>query len=254
MSWINKIDRAKQHLEELQKEISVFFKLQPYRISTKRDPKTKRLIYYLTDVMSVPDKIALISGDIVQNLRSALDHLAYDLFMKENKETLSAKHIYFPIEKDLQTYEREKVRKTKGISSDKLKLIDSIRPYKGGNDTLWAIATLNNIDKHRLLMTVGSTFGSVDVGALMIAQMRKLMKNKDIPDIPVFIRPADNLFPLKRGDELFIDSPDAEVNHKMQFRFEVVLNEKDIVEGQPVITALESMIKEVEKLIPIFKK
>jgi hypothetical protein len=39
----------------------------------------------------------------------------------------------------------------------------------------------------------------------------------------------------------------------MQFRFEVVLNEKGVVEGQPVITTLESMIKEVEKLIPIFK-
>lgn len=253
MSWTKKIDRAKHHLEELQKEIDTFFKLQPYKISTKRDHQTKRLIYYLTDVLIVPDKIALISGDVVQNLRSALDHLAYDLFVKENKGTVSVKHIYFPIENDLQSYESEKVRKTKGISSEKLKLIDSIRPYKGGNDLLWAIATLNNIDKHRLLITVGSTFGSVDIGALMVAQMRKLMKDKDIPDMPVFISPADNLFPLKRGDELFIDAPDAEVNSKMQFRFEIVLNEKDVVEGQPVTSTLESMIKEVEKLIPLFK-
>lgn len=253
MSWTSKIDRAKKHLEELQKEIDTFFKLQPYKISTKRDPETKRHIYYLTDVMNVPDKIALISGDVIQNLRSALDHLAYDLFVQENKGALSAKHIYFPIEKDLPSYEREKERKTKGISSEKLKLIDSIKPYKGGNNTLWALATLNNIDKHRLLITVGSTFGSVDIGTLMVAQMRKLMKDKDIPDMPLFIRPADNLFPLKRGDHLFIDSPDAEANSKIQFRFELVLNEKDVIEGQPVTTTLESMIKEVEKLIPIFK-
>ncbi len=253
MRWTNKIDRAKQHLEELQKEIDTFFKLQPYKISTKRDPQTKRLIYYLTDVMSVPDKIALISGDIVQNLRSALDHLAYGLFIKENNGTVSARHIYFPIENDFQTYENEKLRKTKGISSEKVKLIDSTRPYKGGNDLLWAIATLNNTDKHRLLITVGSTFGSVDIGALMIDQMRKIMKDKHLPDIPLFISPADNLFPLKRGDQLFMDSPNAEANPKMQFRFEVVLNEKGVVEGQPVSATLESMIKEVEKLIPIFK-
>lgn len=252
MSWTNKIERAKQHLEELQKEIDTFFKLQPYKIATKRDPETKRLIYYLTDVTSVPDKIALISGDIVQNLRSALDHLAYDLFIKDNRGALLAKHIYFPIEKDHQTYEREKVRKTGGISSEKLKLIDSVRPYKGGNNVLWAIASLNNTDKHRLLITVGSTFGSVDIGALLVAQMRKFMKDDDIPEMPLFIRPADNLFPLKRGDQLFIDSPHAELSPQMQFRFEVVLNEKGVAEGQPVISTMESMINEVEKLIPIF--
>ncbi len=253
MNWINKIDRAKQHLGELQIEISAFFASNPYRIGTRRDSQTKRLVYYLTDVASVPDKIALISGDVIQNLRSALDHLAYDLFISENKGTVSSKHIYFPIEKDLQTYEKEKVRKTKGISGKKLKLIDSIQPYKGGNDTLWTIAMLNNIDKHRLLITVGSTFGSVDIGSLMIAQMKKLMKDNDIPDMPLFIRPADNLFPLKPGDVLFVDSLDAEPNLKMQFRFEVVLNEKSIIEGKPVTTVLESMIKEVEQLSHIFK-
>lgn len=253
MSWTNKIDRAKQHLEELKIELDKFFKLQPYKISTKRDPQTRRPIYYLTDVKSVPDKIALISGDVIQNLRSALDHLACELFIEENKGAISPKYICFPIEKNLQSYEREKVRKTKGISIEKLKLIDSVKPYKGGNDLLWAIATLNNTDKHRLLITVGSTFESVDIGAQIVDQTRKLMKDNNIPDIPVFIKPADNLFPLKRGDELFEDSPDAEVNPKMQFRFEVVLNEKDVVEGQPVTNTLESMINEVERLIPIFK-
>jgi hypothetical protein len=37
--------------------------------------------------------------------------------------------------------------------------------------------------------------------------------------------PADNLFPLEAGKELFIDEADAEPNEKMQFRFDVVLYE-----------------------------
>jgi hypothetical protein len=252
MSWTNKIDRAKQHLEELQKEIDTFFKLQPYKVSTKREPQTKRLIYYLTDVISVPNKISLISGDVIQNLRSALDHLAYDLFVKENNGTVSATHIYFPIGKDFQTY--EKLKKTKGIPSEKLITIDSIKPYKGGNDTLWKIHALNIIDKHRQLMTVGSKFGAVDIGSLMIFRMRKLMNNDNIPNAPLFISPKDNLFPLKPGDELLVDgSPNAVEDPSMRFNFEIVLNEKDIVVGQPVTTALKSMVDEVEKLIPIFK-
>ena len=32
--------------------------------------------------------------------------------------------------------------------------IDAARPYKGGNQALWSIHELNNIDKHRSLFTV----------------------------------------------------------------------------------------------------
>ena len=252
MSSKIKIYRAKQHLKELQDIINEFFASNPYKIDTKRDSHTRRLVYYLTDVKDVPPEISLISGDIIQNLRSALDHLAYELFIKETKGKLSGKHIYFPIEKNLETYQKEKGRKTKGISTADIEHIDDSKPYKGGNDILWQIAELNNIDKHRLLITVGSSFGSLDIGARMISEMRKLSKDVQFPDMPFFVKPDDNQFPLKTGDELFIDAPDAEAIPNMQFRFEIVLNEQNIIEGALLGEALQGMISEVEKLIKNF--
>src|SRR5438132_5583994 len=42
--------------------------------------------------------------------------------------------------------------------------IDALRPYKGGNDVLWQLHELNNVDKHRLILTVGSALRSTDLG------------------------------------------------------------------------------------------
>lgn len=95
--WTVKIERAKQHKEELQKEIKSFFDSQPYKIDTKSDPQSKRLIYYLVKADVVPEKIALITGDVMQNLRSSLDHLAYMLFTVGPGNGTQGHHIYFPI-------------------------------------------------------------------------------------------------------------------------------------------------------------
>lgn len=253
MSWTAKVNQAKDHMAQLQNEIKVYFNSHPYSVGAKKDPQTKRLIYYVTGAKELPEKISLISGDIIQNLRSSLDHLVYKLFIVGTNGKTNGRHIYFPIDKDVETYEKEKSRKTEGISDEAKSLIDSVKPYKGGNDTLWQINELNNLDKHRLLVTVGSSFGSLDVGAHMHAMMKKSFPDHDFPSIPLFIKPADILFPLKVGDELFSDSPEAKEIPDMQFRFEIVLNEPGIVEGEPVAEVLRSMIDEVDKLVPLFE-
>ncbi len=69
----------------------------------------------------------------------------------------------------------------------------------------------------------------------------------------VFFRPADNLFPLKAGDELFIDAVDAEVNEKMQFRFNVALNEPGITDGKPSLETIHHLADLVSNTFLILK-
>lgn len=250
--WTTKIERAKQHKKELQGEIKSFFDSNPYKIGAKSDSQTRRLIYYLIKADKVPKKVALITGDLIQNLRSALDHLIYQLFIAKSKNINPARRLYFPISENLSKYNKEKGRKTEGLSRSAKDLIDKIKPYKGGNDILWQLHELNNIDKHRLLVTVGSSFGSIDIGAQMRELMKKTFSKFDMPEMPLFIKPADILFPLEIGDELFVDAPDAKPISNMQFRFNIVLNEPGIIEGDPLMKLLQSMIDTVENLIPIF--
>ena len=251
-----KLERAKQHHSELEAALKNFFSTSPYKIRTRKNDAGK-LVYYVSDVADLPVTIPLIIGDVIQNLRSALDHLAYDLWTKEAGGRGREDKIYFPIDKDEASYNSNKARKTQGISAQYLAIIDSLSPYPGGNDSLWRIHTLNNRDKHRLLVTVGSSFQSVDLGAYMTAGMRRMPNlpermRANLPDLSFFLKPGDNLFPLTVGKELFIGGEDDEEVPNMQFRFNIALHEPGIVEGEPVIDVLSAMIAEVERIGTLF--
>jgi len=57
----------------------------------------------------------------------------------------------------------------------------------------------------------------------------------------------------KVGDELLIDGPDAEVNDKMDFRFDVAFGEPGIIEGEPLLETLQGMADLVGHLIADFR-
>ncbi len=252
-----KVERAKKHITDVNVEILNFLKTNPYKVSTKRNPQTRQLIYYISGVEPVPALVALIAGDAIQNLMSALDHLAYQLVLAgTNDNPPNANWIYFPIQDDAAKYEAKKLGKIQGARQTTIDAIDAIKPYRSGNDLLWMLYRLNNVEKHRLLFTVGSVFQSVNVGAHMQVAMQKVwdepdspFKGQTVPILDLFLKPADALFPLKIGDELFIDGPDAEVNEKMQFRFGVALSEPQIVQAQSLMELLSQLAGLVEGIV-----
>ena len=114
------------------------------------------------------------------------------------------------------------------------------------------IHSLNKIDKHRLLTTVGCSFRSVNLGAQMIRDMERRM-GRSLPKMDVFYRVADPMCPLKAGDELGIDLPDAEVDEKLQFRFDIAFSEPRVTNCEPVLETLQQMIDLIDNLLPIFR-
>ena len=74
-----KLERAKQHMAELQKAVQAFFATKPYRLSGKPDMQAGKVVYTMDRVEPTPPEIPLIAGDVIQTLRSGLDHVAYQL-------------------------------------------------------------------------------------------------------------------------------------------------------------------------------
>lgn len=239
-----KLNQAKKLLNYLKEDVKTFFDSQPFQIATKRD-NAMRLIYFVSKADQQPESISAFIGDILQNLRSALDHKAYELFKANSNEL--GRHIYFPIEKSKETYEAIKERRTHGMSQKSKDFIDLIKPYKEGNYILWQLHELNNLDKHRTIITSGSGFNGVDVDAY-VRNIPNFIP-KDFPKMPVYIKPADNLFPLTVGKELLTDMPNAAEIPDMQFNFQLVINEPGITEGEDIFLFLEKLITEVDKQI-----
>ncbi len=216
-----KVQRAKKHVSDLDSEIMAFLKTNPYKIATEHDANTRKLVYYLASVDPTPDCLPLLAGDAIQNLMSALDHLAYQLVCSDTGDCPpKPSRIYFPIADSPEEYESRKHRKIEGARQETIDAIDALKPYKGGNDALWVLYRLNNIEKHRLLITVGSMFQSLNLGAHISKIMADSFPGKRFPALSAFFKPANVLFPLKMGDKLFIDAPDAEPNENLQFRIQ----------------------------------
>ncbi len=162
-----KIERAKKHLRDLAAEILTL----THTTIVHPDPNTGVAPHPITftwgtlhDFKTVPTlsfDVVAISGDLVHNLRSALDHLAHQLvFVGSPHLTTStiSRNIGFPIAESMTKYETIKAGKVEGMRPEAKEAIDRLKPYKGGNDALWRVHELDNIDKHRALFTVAHDF------------------------------------------------------------------------------------------------
>jgi hypothetical protein len=249
-----KIERADKHIGDLQEAVRSFLDSNPYKVDTKRNPETRKLIYYVASVKPVPVCIATITGDILHCLRDALDHLAQQLYLVGTGNAKGFRdQTGFPISSSAKDFKTGLLRKVEGMRQDAIEAIRAIEPYAGGQGAdLWTFHRLNNIDKHRLVVTVGSSFRSVDIGPHM-ARIVKDIFPAEFAMPSLFIRPADNLFPLEAGKELFIDAVDAEPNEKMQFRFDVAVNEPGVIEGKPILETLVQLSDRINGVVESFR-
>jgi hypothetical protein len=249
-----KIKRADKHINDLKASLRSFLDSNPYKVGIKRDPKSKKPIYYLLAIEPVPACIAATAGDVLNSLRSALDHLAQHLYLVGTGNAQGYRDkTSFPISPSVKDFKNGLARKVEGMRQDAIDAIRSLEPYAGGKgNDLWTLHRLNNIDKHRMIFTVGSAFRSVDIGAYMGRRMEKML-GQALPALSAFMRPADNMCPLKAGDELFIDSPDAEIDERMQFTFEVAIHEPPTVEGKPILETLVQLRDRTDSIIEAFR-
>lgn len=148
-----KIRRAKKHLTELETELANLTTTKPIRFL---QPEITYELNGNTSVIQpvqadpIPEDISTITGDVIHNLRSALDLTACDLVRIAGK---SAKGVHFPFCKDSSLLEKMiKDKKFHRAGKKAVDLLISIRPYRNGNDDLWAIHELDLQDKHEALI------------------------------------------------------------------------------------------------------
>ena len=75
-----KVERAGKHLNELDRKVNAFVQRHSKRFSSEVDPDDLNyVIYALPPNPAPPLTFGPIFGDVVHNLRSALDHIAWNL-------------------------------------------------------------------------------------------------------------------------------------------------------------------------------
>lgn len=237
-----KVERAKRHLRELHAALAAFLGTNPYEVDAGG---------LLIRVEPVPIHAAAIVSDILYNLRSALDQVAYRaVCVGLGGAPTKPQDIAYPIAESADKYLALRDGRVKGARQDALQAIDATKPYFGGNNVLWRIHRLNIIDKHRVLLTVGSAFRSVNLKPLLDDGWGEKMTGRKIQYPDYWIRPADRMFPLEVGKQMPIISAPG---NRSQYQFEVALDEPGIVaDAPPLLETVQEMVAVVEGLLPTF--
>jgi hypothetical protein len=80
--WWLKLDRARVHQQELAAILDEFRATDPYTLEPEATAAPDRIAYRLRVHAEMPRRAALVLGDAVHNIRSALDALAYEMAQK----------------------------------------------------------------------------------------------------------------------------------------------------------------------------
>jgi hypothetical protein len=153
-----KIKRAKKHLSELERVAGRYRDRYAHVVPAGAKPKSSQGKPNLIRLPIIHFDMLAMAGDVLHNLRSALDHVVYHLALvaDPNASDDVLRKVAFPIGKSLEDYKTLRTRRLEGVIKPRaVKFIDSLKPYKGGNDALWRLNEASNIDKHRKLINVG---------------------------------------------------------------------------------------------------
>ena len=241
-----KIDRAKQHLQDFNLGLQAFYKTNPYEVSSKEDANTGQRIYYLVKADPVPDPLTAIAADILFNLRTPLDHIAYQAVLESRSGTKPDWLVYYPICATAKDYPSVRT-KVKGIRKELLDAIDATEPYEGGKGhALWQLNALHKPDKHELLVGA-STLADVDISSHFKDAFKSM--GVDLPEIPsVFIKSADKTG-LRVGDTVFTEPIDPKPQHERKFACYVAFDDARVVNGEPALKTLQDIANLVDDIV-----
>lgn len=252
-----KVNRAKEHVRDLETLVQRFLQTNPYTIVVQDEPDTGDRVFRVKVLRKPPLELAAIVGDAIHNLRAALDLLICELVRGEGEAVMDTTG--FPVAKSAEAFKSGHLRKVKGAPKEAIDLIKRAKPYKGGNEPLWRLHRLDIADKHRILIAVGSVHENVivDAGA-MFREFKAATLGIDpseIPSMPVAINPADKQWPLKDGAEIYRIRTTVRESHEdedVQFTIGVAFGEGEVVQGELLVPTVHQLVDFVEGFIEPF--
>ena len=114
----------------------------------------------------VPIIIPLICGDALQNIRSVLDYLVWELVIANNEHPDEVNA--FPVCKGLASFKKAKKQRLRGVHSDAITIIESLQPYHFGQgneiqSVIFVLDKLANIHKHRTILMAQERHAPVEM-------------------------------------------------------------------------------------------
>jgi hypothetical protein len=235
-----KIERAYQHIQDIEGRIAVFSVSNAHTLVTEFDAVTRSQKVKFQSTERLPEFVTLIFGDAVHNLRTSLDYAwAQAILALDPNADIS--NLHFPCglhsrdscKGTLDDRKQEHAVAIATPTGQKLRelILDTLKPY-GTRDTPFAMLNkLDNIDKHRLLLTL-YVRGGARISDMRIGTARLI--NMDIVDV---------------GPKGALIGTNQKMEGEMHPLIEVLIYEAELPPHQPLIPTLKNVAKVVSQAV-----
>lgn len=161
-----KLDRFEHNMEDFGDALAAHVNSEAIRIVPEFEPETGFHKIFLEMDPPGPE-FSLIIGESAHNLRSALDHLAWQLATVDGPPPMP-ESVQFPILSRKPRKGFANHRFVNGMRPEHRAILEDFQPYNAGHDEtiLEGLAWISNTDKHRLLHTAAAWIEESDPGHL----------------------------------------------------------------------------------------
>lgn len=164
--------RAAEHRQRLETELDRLVKDEANQITFKGEveweqPTATCFYFSIGKAPHFPPEVGPMVGDVVHNLRSALDHLTWELVKRGTQpRPKDPKGVQFPFATSWASFKAQLERRLPGVADRPHRaLVRRYQPYRRDprGRGMHALRYLNDTDKHRVLLP---TVMAVDTGRL----------------------------------------------------------------------------------------
>lgn len=222
------IARAKHHVRDLERQIAEFIESDPYSRVVEIDPNTSEEVHKIKLAKPMPVALPGLAADAVNNMRSALDQAIYTL--------TGARNTYFPIARTQSDFENAVKGRCKDLPEEIIELIRTLKPYKGGNNLLWALNELCNTNKHSFISPVAMASGGT-----YVKRITMLSGGFDLPR-HIWNRTKNEM-------ELLRVQPGTTIDFDFTIATFVAIHDVEVVDGQPVVAVFNELGRMVEGIV-----
>lgn len=225
------VGRAKHHIAELKATADAFFNDRPYETFAEPDSDGIHNRIKVRFAKPIPESMQGAAFDAVNNLRASLDQAGFAIGRAAGKR---GKQAHFPFGDSLANAKSLARRGSKDIPDNIFAVMIAFKPYKGGNDLLWALNKLANANKHEILVPVGAFVGKATVEAARWSGRLRM------PPVWDSAKNEMEIGTIKRGSDSY---------GYFQIAFYVALGEVAVVAGKPAVDVLSDMVSVVEHIL-----
>jgi hypothetical protein len=249
MTYAGKLARAEEHFATFNADLDRYIADdETFTVRAEASADGKEHAFLWTLHKDPPAEWSPLIGDVLHNLRCALDHIVWQLADPD----VRGKNTMFPIFTDPGEFFRTDkkgrpgrgsgLRKLEGLLPDPLAIIEAAQPYNWTDgpdhpgEALRVLNEIENIDKHQFLHTAAAS------GQLERTEFPSLGR--------ATVRVTLNPTLLVVGEEtetisIEVPSREAAVDMKVNVSFLVLFADTGEVDGTPVDVALEGLISAV---------